>query len=86
MTRVTLYSKPDCHLCDVVKETIARVAKRRSFELEVRNIELDEKDRERFAYDIPVVMVEGKEIARHRLSEIRLDYALDQAEQPGNPR
>ena len=80
MTRVTLYSKPECHLCDVVKEVIAGVKRRRKFELEIRDILDDPQDFERFKNDIPVVYVNGKEIARHRLSEARLNFALDEAE------
>jgi glutaredoxin len=77
MPRVTLYSKPECHLCDVVKEVISRVRARREFELEIRNILTDPADYERYKNDIPVVMVDGVEIARYRLSEQRLEWGLD---------
>jgi glutaredoxin len=80
MTRVTLYSKPDCHLCDVVKDVIATVRKRREFSLEIRNILDDPRDLERFKTEIPVVFVNDREIARYRLSAQRLDFALDQAQ------
>ena len=80
MTRVTLYSKPDCHLCDVVKDVISTVHKRREFELEVRNILDNPADFERFKTEIPVIFVNDQEIARYRLSEARLDFALDQVE------
>jgi glutaredoxin len=80
MQRVTLYSKPECHLCDVVKEVISRVRARREFELEIRNILTDPTDYERYKNDIPVVMVDGVEIARYRLSEQRLEWALDNAQ------
>jgi hypothetical protein len=80
MPRVTLYSKPECHLCDVVKEVISRVRARREFELEIRNILTDPADYERYKNDIPVVMVDGVEIARYRLSEQRLEWALDQGQ------
>jgi glutaredoxin len=77
MTRVTLYSKPECHVCDLVKEVIARVQKHREFELEIRNILDDPADFEKFKSEIPVVCVNGNEIARFRLSEERLKYALE---------
>jgi glutaredoxin len=77
MNRVTLYSKPGCHLCDRVKEVIEQVRQRRAFELEVRNIETDAADFERYRNDIPVVTVNGNEIARHRLSDVRLEWGLD---------
>ncbi len=76
MKLVTLYSKPDCHLCDVVKKVIADVAKRRRFKLEVRNILDDPADTERFKNAIPVVMVDGVIIARYRLTGHDLEAAL----------
>jgi glutaredoxin len=80
MPRVTLYSKPECHLCDMVKEVISRVRARREFELEIRNILTDPVDHERYKNDIPVVMVDGVEIARYRLSEQRLEWGLNQGQ------
>jgi hypothetical protein len=79
MNRVTLYSKPSCHLCDVAKAVIARVAQVHALELEVRNIEADPADFERYQYDIPVIAVNGREIARHRLSEAVLIAALQES-------
>lgn len=77
MNRVTLYSKPGCHLCDVAKQVIQAVQQRRKFSLEVRNIENDSADLDRFRNDIPVIAVNGHEIARHRLSDARLEWGLD---------
>ena len=77
MTRVTIYSKPDCHLCDVVKEMIERVRAQRPFHLEVKNILDDPEAEQAYKHDIPVIMINGKELARHKLSEQRLLGALD---------
>ncbi|HVT88296.1 MAG TPA: glutaredoxin family protein [Tepidisphaeraceae bacterium] len=76
MNRVVIYSKPDCHLCDVVKAVIERVAKSHPLALEIRNILDDPADHERFKTLIPVVFVNGREIARYRLSEAQLTQAL----------
>jgi hypothetical protein len=76
MNRVTLYSKPKCHLCDVAKAVIAKVAQTHEFDFEIKNIGSDPADFERYQYDIPVIAVNGKEIARHRLSEPTLVAAL----------
>lgn len=77
MNRVTLYTKPGCHLCDLVKGVIDVVRRKRAFELEIRNIQDDADDLERYRNDIPVICVNGHEIARHRLSEVRLEWGLD---------
>ena len=76
MSTVTLFTKPGCHLCDDVKAVIERVQVRKPFVLEIRNILDNPEDHDRYRFDIPVVLVNGQEIARHRLSEVRLDWAL----------
>jgi glutaredoxin len=76
MKQVTLYTKPDCHLCEVVKQVIADVARRRRFRLEVRNILDDPADLEMYKDAIPVVTVDGLEIARYRLTGHDLEAAL----------
>jgi glutaredoxin len=76
MKLVTLYSKPDCHLCDLVKQVIVDVARRRRFRWEVRNILHDPADLEKYKTAIPVVLVDGQEIARYRLTGHDLEAAL----------
>lgn len=76
MKLVTLYSKPGCHLCDEVAQVIAQVARRRRFRLEKRNILSDPLDLEKYQDAIPVVTVDGEEIARYRLTAHDLEAAL----------
>ena len=80
MTRVTLYTKPGCHLCDDVAQVIALVRRARQFELEIRDIFDDEGDFQLYQHEIPVVKVNGAEIARHRMSAQTLESALDAAD------
>jgi len=76
MHRVILFSKPGCHLCEPVEEVILAVRREREFEFEVRNIEDDPADFEKYKHAIPVVVVDGREIARYKLSRIELEQAL----------
>jgi rSAM/selenodomain-associated transferase 1 len=76
---VTLYTKPGCHLCEAVEQVIARARARREFKLVVRNIEDDPADFARYHTEIPVVMLDGREVARHRLSAAEFDAALSQS-------
>jgi glutaredoxin len=80
MHTLTLYTKPGCHLCDAVEAVIARVAQRRPIQLVSVNILDDPADFERYQFAIPVVSVEGAEIARYRLTVESLDAALDRIE------
>ena len=65
MARITIYSKPGCHLCDRAKEVIARC----SVEYEVVDISHDAKLLSRYGNDIPVILLDGVEIARHFVRE-----------------
>ncbi|HEV8291059.1 MAG TPA: glutaredoxin family protein [Tepidisphaeraceae bacterium] len=76
MTQVILYSKPDCHLCEPVRELILAVQKERPFEFSIRNIEDDPADFEKYKHAIPVVLVHGREIARYKMSRRQLEQAL----------
>ena len=47
-----------------------------AFELDVRNILDDAGDFEKYRHDIPVICVNGREIARHGLTAEQLRAAL----------
>jgi glutaredoxin len=74
--RLTLYTKPQCGLCDEVKDVIDEARARIAFELDVRNILEDAADYDRYKHDIPVVLLNGREIARHRMTLPQLLAAL----------
>lgn len=78
---VTLYTKPGCHLCEAAEQVIATVRGQRAFDLVVRNILDDPADAERYRHAIPVVLVNGLEVARHRLSPAEFVAALGAATQ-----
>lgn len=80
---VTLYTKPGCHLCEPVAATISEAAKVRSIQSSTRNILEDPEDHERYKHAIPVVTVNGVEVARHRLSLQQLLEAIDRASGAG---
>ena len=79
MKVVTLYTKPGCHLCEPVAETIREAARMRPIRFDTRNILDDASDFERYRHAIPVVTVEGVEVARYRLAPFTLMDALDAA-------
>ena len=76
---VTLYAKPGCHLCEPVADTIAEASRVRSFEFVKRNILDDPAEFDRYKHAIPVVTVNGSEIARYRLNMDTLLAAIDAA-------
>jgi len=72
MLQIILFTKPGCHLCDAVEQTIRRVREDHPFEFNARNILDDPADFEKYQHEIPVVLLDGIEIARYRLSEDEL--------------
>ena len=73
---VTLYTRPGCHLCEVVKEQLEAVRRELDFHIEERDIDKERALRERYNDDIPVVAVNGLEICNHRLDAAKFRDAL----------
>lgn len=69
---VTIYSKPDCHLCEVAKERIERARRQIEFNLVTVDITSQPELWERYQERIPVVMVNGEEAFVYRLTEQQL--------------
>lgn len=60
--RVVLYGKPDCGLCDELKQELLEIQKELQFELIERNILEDGEAFTRYRYLIPVLDIEGGEL------------------------
>jgi glutaredoxin len=69
---ITIYSKPDCHLCDRAKEVIERCRVKVEFAIEVVDISQNPELLQRYRDDIPVILLDGNEIARHFVRERKL--------------
>ena len=67
-----MYSKPDCHLCERAKQLLRRVQQRVEFSLEEVDISQDSELSSRYGQDIPVILLDGREIARHFVRERKL--------------
>ena len=70
--KITIYSKPGCHLCDRAKEVVERCRQNVDFALEVIDISQNPELLERYRNDIPVILLDGQEIARHVVRERKL--------------
>jgi len=67
---VTLFTKHQCTLCDKVKEVLAEVREEAPHGLDQVDITDpgNEKWWDKYKYDIPVLHVQGRYWAKHRLS------------------
>jgi glutaredoxin len=74
--RVTLLTKPGCHLCDQAREVIARVAGELGVPWEELDISADQELNHRWWELIPVTLVDGEQHDYWSVSEDRLRQAL----------
>ena len=72
MLRLIIYSKPGCHLCDEMKATVARAGRSMPLSLEDIDISADPALEARYGLEIPVLMIEGKKVAKFRIGEQQL--------------
>jgi glutaredoxin len=79
--RLTIYSKPGCHLCDEMKSLVSRVihqhAHLHTINVEEIDISTDADLLDRYGLEIPVLMIDGKKVAKYRVSEEELRRMLD---------
>jgi glutaredoxin len=76
---VVIYSKPGCHLCDVAKKIIESCRSQRDFVLTEVDISLDAAFSAQYGNDVPVIALQGREIARHFVRKDQLLRAVDEA-------
>jgi glutaredoxin len=74
---LTLYSRPGCHLCEEMKAVVDRVAASRPFTMEVVDISSDASLEREFGLEIPVLFVDGRKVAKYRVTEQARARALD---------
>ena len=80
--RVTLYSRPGCHLCDAAREVVARVCADLGEEYAEISIDDDPGLVDRFGEEIPVTFVDGRQHDFWRVDENRLRTALTTPRHP----
>ena len=81
MTQVTVYSRPECHLCaEAVEALVALHAEGYRFELHEVDIESEELLLRRMLEKIPVVEVDGEVVSELLLDEAAVRARLDRVE------
>lgn len=75
-SRVVLVGKPGCHLCDVARQIVEIVCAETDEPFDEVNIWDDPGSADQYADLVPVVLVDGREIARFRIQPDALRAAL----------
>ena len=73
----SLYSRPGCHLCDDMFNTLQEWQKRYSFKIKTININTSSKLTKRYAARIPLLAIDEKEICEYHLDEKALISYLE---------
>ncbi len=74
--RVTLVTRPGCHLCEAAREVVARVCADLGETWEELDMDADPALAARYAEEIPVTLVDGHQHDFWRVDETRLRRAL----------
>ncbi|MFN8195587.1 MAG: glutaredoxin family protein [Nocardioidaceae bacterium] len=74
--RITFFTRPGCHLCDVAREVLDRVCADLGESYAEVDITTDPALLERFTEEIPVTFVDGRQHDFWRVDEARLRAAL----------
>ncbi len=76
MRRITLYSRPGCHLCDEARAALRRLQRHAPFELIELDITEDDALHRRYLERIPVIALDGEELFDYEIDEDALRRRL----------
>jgi glutaredoxin len=66
---VVIYSRKGCHLCEVVKESLEKLARRGGFTWQEVDVDSDGELRRQFNDEVPVVFIDGRKAFKYRMDE-----------------
>ena len=67
MHEVIVYSRVGCHLCDVVKDTLAQLETEAAFHWRVVDIDADPDLRQLYNDQVPVVFIDGRKAFKYHM-------------------
>jgi glutaredoxin len=74
---ITVYGRPDCHLCDVAAAILRRLQAEYGFDLVDVDIESDDSLLRAYLERIPVVAMDGDELYDYEVDEVDLRARLE---------
>ena len=76
MTKLTLYGKPGCHLCEEARAVVDEVRTRHPFDLEEVDITRDPTLEAAYRERIPVIAIDGEEALELVIEATELERCL----------
>jgi glutaredoxin len=77
MANITVYSKPDCHLCTEAMDVLRRLQQEVPFTLRELDITVDDALHRAYFERIPVIALDGEELCEYHVSEPLLRERLE---------
>ncbi|HTA33293.1 MAG TPA: glutaredoxin family protein [Solirubrobacteraceae bacterium] len=77
VAHITVYSKPDCHLCVDALVALGRLQAELAFTLEERDITTDDALHRAYFERIPVVALDGEELCEYFVDETLVRERLE---------
>lgn len=74
--RVTMLHRQGCHLCDVARVTLVRIAAETGVAFEEIDVDTDRELRAEYGDRVPVFLIDGAEHGYWQVEESRLRRAL----------
>ena len=78
--QLTLYRRAGCHLCEEVKGKIAPLLREFGLALEEVDVDTDAELKARFGEEVPVLFLDDRKVAKHRVDVGRLRRSLESAQ------
>ena len=76
LPRVTMYSRRNCHLCEVAKEVVESAKNEAEFDFEVIFIDGDSGLEKEYGEEVPVTLINGKRHDYFRVDRARFIAAV----------
>lgn len=67
--QVLVYTRKGCHLCEIVKESIVKLARRGGFVWQEVDVDGDDQLRRQFNDEVPVVFIDGRKAFKYHMDE-----------------
>ena len=74
--RVIIYSRKNCHLCEVAKEVVESAQNEAKFELEVVFIDGNSELEKLYGEEVPVTMINGRRHDYFKVDRVRFIEAV----------
>lgn len=66
---IILYSRKGCHLCEIVKESLTKLARKSAFAWKEIDVDSSQELRRQFTDEVPVVFINGRKAFKYRIDE-----------------